>query len=128
MVQSENHKNYLKFELDQKCPNHLCNKKIKVDDLFNYFDKEESNQINNILLDKYLANESNIRKCPSKECDNAAWFNPTLNQNCAENYVCEKCNFSWKDPSSNKYSFKEFIKQPITFFKKDLSNINVNNF
>jgi hypothetical protein len=125
---SENKENYLKFELEKKCPNHLCLRKIQIDNLFHFFKKEEMNKINNILFNKYLINQSDIRKCPIKECEYAAWFNPILNQNCEENYICAKCNFSWKDDSNNKSSFKEFLNHPINFITKDLSNINIKIF
>jgi hypothetical protein len=125
---SENQKNYLKFELEKKCPNHLCLKEIYIEDLFKFFSKEELNKINDILFEKYLTNKSDIRKCPYNECKYAAWFNLILNQNCEENYICEKCNFSWKDASNDKSSFKEFLNQPINFIAKDLSDINVKLF
>ena len=96
-----------------KCPSEICDKIHMLFQIKQLFPQIKIEQIDEILLKKYLQNTEDITNCPSNQCD----FYGFIHENtCEDLYECSKCGNSWKNQqiSSRKKSvFSDFLNRDI---------------
>ena len=51
-------------------------------------------KIGDRLLDIYITNEKDMRKCPAPGCSGAGYI---ILKSCKDNLVCEICHHEWRD-------------------------------
>lgn len=127
---SQNIENEFSYESKFTCSNHKCNQKFEYEKIINYFNLQEQQRINDILLKKYLNNNPDTRRCPKPNCGYAGWFDFKSDlANCGPNLFCELCSNEWIEESLRKYNctffLKNIFKNTKGFVFDDLSEINV---
>ena len=69
-------------------------------------------QINDVMLEKYMIQQNDVRRCPKQGCNYAGFLN--IDSECFENLSCLQCKHSWRDPLH--YTSYEKFKIGLTDF------------
>lgn len=127
---SQNLESEFSYESKFTCCNHKCKQKFEYEKIINFFSSKEQQQINEILLRKYLNNNPDTRRCPKPNCGYAGWFDFAADAAaCGPSLICELCSAEWIEESLRKYNcgffLKNLFKNTKGFVFDDLSEINV---
>ena len=64
---------------------------------------EQMQKINDKLLNLYISNSKDMRKCPASGCDGAGFIRLKA---CRENLVCEICSHEWREYGQSTFCEK----------------------
>jgi len=102
------------------CMTSDCQKDLSLKEIYHTMPKTHKEQIDEALLQVYLTNEQDIRKCPNPHCKYAGTIDPR--SHCKENLQCEACGTTWRDKKqvTKREKVREWIKNGPKSQKNEL--------
>lgn len=84
------------FDIQQRirCPNYVCGRTYSISLYQSSFSKQQQEQIQDSLFERYLKTTDDIKACPRSGCN---YYGIVRNSPCSYAYECELCHFEWKD-------------------------------
>jgi hypothetical protein len=110
------------------CPNFNCGVKIEKQWVYENISQKDIEELNQVLLNKYITNSLDVQKCPSKDCNYSGFLND-YQKTCKKEFICDNCETKWSDrreiaSSTLMYYFKTYIYN-YEQVNEDLSEIRI---
>jgi len=99
----------MSYQMKKKinCMNDECKQPFQISDVVDQLSEDQRSMINDALLQAYLKEAPDIRKCPQKGCNYAGIIN--IITPCDDKLECLKCGMKWIDKSQLSYEQSSYL-------------------